>query len=96
MEYITERLWLDTEIPFALYRGTGFSCQDVENGKVYMHNHHSLEINFCLSGEGEYTIINETYPILKNDIFIINNLFDLTNGSFKNLINTSLLECDCL
>ena len=74
MEYITERLWLDTEIPFALYRGTGFSRQDVENGKNYMHNHHSLEINFCISGEGEYTIIDETYPILKNDIFIINNL----------------------
>ena len=74
MEYITERLWLDTEIPFALYRGTGFSRQDVENGKNYMHNHHSLEINFCISGEGEYTIIDETYPILRNDIFIINNL----------------------
>lgn len=29
-------------------------------------------------------------------IFIINNLFDLTNGSFKNLINTNLQECDCL
>lgn len=29
-------------------------------------------------------------------IFIINNLFDLTNGSFKNLINTNLRECDCL
>lgn len=74
MKYITEALWLDTEIPFAVYRGKGFSRKDVEEDRAYMHNHHSLEINFCTSGEGQYTIIDETYPIQKDDIFIINNL----------------------
>lgn len=74
MDYITEVLWLDKEIPFAIYNGKGFSYRDEEENKVYMHNHHSLEINFCVSGEGQYTITDENYPILKDDIFIINNL----------------------
>ena len=39
-----------------------------------MHNHHSLEINFCSNGEGEYIISDTRYPIQKDDIFIINNL----------------------
>lgn len=74
MDYITEALRLDKEIPFAVYNGTGFSNQDERDNKVYMHNHHSLEINFCVSGEGQYTITDENYPIKKDDIFIINNL----------------------
>lgn len=74
MEYITEVLTLDKDFPFAIYKGKGFSHQDEKNNRVYMHNHHSLEINFCVSGEGQYTIIDDTYPILQDDIFIINNL----------------------
>ncbi len=74
MEYITEVLMLDKDFPFAIYNGKGFSHQDEKNNRVYMHNHHSLEINFCVSGEGQYTIIDDKYPILQDDIFIINNL----------------------
>lgn len=74
MEYITEVLRLDKEFPFAVYSGTGFSSEDEKNKKIYMHNHHSLEINFCVSGEGEYLISDERYPIYQDDIFIINNL----------------------
>ena len=74
MEYITEVLMLDKDFPFAIYNGKGFSYQDEKNNRVYMHNHHSLEINFCVSGEGQYTIIDDKYPILQDDIFIINNL----------------------
>ncbi len=74
MEYITEKLLLDKDFPFAIYNGTGFTKQDEQTGKTYMHNHHSLEINFCLSGTGQYTIIDDNYPIFKDDIFIINNL----------------------
>lgn len=74
MDYITEVLVLDKDFPFAIWKGTGFSHRDEKENKVYMHNHHSLEINFCVNGEGQYTIIDDKYPILKDDIFIINNL----------------------
>lgn len=73
MDYITEVLYLDKNFPFAIYNGTGFSAQDIATDKAYMHNHHSLEINFCLSGSGRYTITDEVYPIQEGDIFIINN-----------------------
>lgn len=74
MDYITDVLVLDKDFPFAIYKSSGFSHQAEKENKVYMHNHHCLEINFCLNGDGQYTIIDENYPILKDDIFIINNL----------------------
>ena len=74
MKYITETLWIDKDFPFAIYHGRGFTEKDIEENKSYMHNHHSLEINFCVSGEGEYIIQDEKYPIKKDDIFVINNL----------------------
>lgn len=74
MRYLTEFLSLEKDFPFAIYSGVGFSPQDNSDGRSYMHNHHSLEINFCLSGEGLYTITDIDYPILPGDLFIINNL----------------------
>ena len=73
MEYITDIILPDKEFPFAIHYGSGFSAEDEQNQKAYMHNHHCLEINFCLSGEGQYFITDDIYPICKDDIFIINN-----------------------
>lgn len=74
MNYITEVLLLDKDFPFAIYNGIGFSAEAEKENKCYMHNHRSLEINFCLSGDGEYIITDDRYPIHKDDLFIINNL----------------------
>lgn len=74
MNYITDVILLDKDFPFFIWYGKGFSPQDEINNKAYMHNHHCLEINFCVAGSGQYTIADETYPIEKDDIFIINNL----------------------
>lgn len=74
MDYITEIILLDKEFPFFVGYGGGFSYQDEKDDKVYMHNHHCLEINFCVAGNGQYIITDESYPILKDDIFIINNM----------------------
>lgn len=74
MEYITDTFLPDKDFPFAIFDGEGFSAEDEKNGRTYMHNHHCLEINFCLSGHGEYLITDESYPICPDDIFIINNL----------------------
>lgn len=38
-----------------------------------MHNHYCLEINLALSSGGTYYIGENSYPINKNDIFVINN-----------------------
>lgn len=73
MEYITEVIRLDKNFPFAIYDGKGFSNDAVRNGKIYMHKHYCLEINFVLSDGGTYYIGENAYPIRKNDIFIINN-----------------------
>ena len=86
MEYITEILTLDKDFPFAIYPGKGFTAEDEKNQKTYMHNHHSLEINFCLSGEGQYVITDDEYPIRKDDIFIINNLeYHMTKNCSKDM-----------
>ena len=74
MNYITEVIVLDKEFPFRIGYGGGFSLQSIEENKAYMHNHQCLEINFCVSGEGQYTINKEDYPIEKDDLFIINNM----------------------
>ena len=74
MEYITEILQLDSQMPFAVFHGNGFSEQDVQDDKAYMHRHHSLEINFCLWGEGKYIIGEKEYEIHPYDMFIINDL----------------------
>ena len=73
MEYITEVFKLEKKFPFTIFRGKGFSADAVKNGKTYMHNHYCLEINLALSSGGTYYIGDNTYPINKNDIFIINN-----------------------
>lgn len=74
MEYITESIYMEKEFPFAVYKGRGFTPEDERLQKAYMHNHHCLEINLCLSGEGQYYITDDIYPVQKDDIFIINNL----------------------
>lgn len=74
MEYITETIYMDKEFPFAVYNGKGFTAEDERQQKAYMHNHPCLEINLCLSGEGEYYITDDIYPVRTEDIFIINNL----------------------
>ena len=71
MRYLTEKLLLDKDFPFEIYYGGG---KNDNEDTFYLHNHHCLEINFCLEGEGKYIISDTEYPILKNDIFIINNL----------------------
>ncbi len=73
MEYITDIFLPDKDFPFAIQYGSGFSAEDEKNQTAYMHNHHCLEINFCLSGNGQYIITDDTYPICRDDIFIINN-----------------------
>lgn len=74
MEYMTDLLALEKDFPFAIHHGSGYSAATGDHQKFCMHNHHCLEINFCFSGEGQYVITNDRYPICKDDIFIINNL----------------------
>lgn len=73
MEYITEEFKLDKKFPFTAFKGKGFSAEAVRSGRVYMHNHYCLEINLALSSGGTYYIGENSYPINKGDIFIINN-----------------------
>lgn len=73
MIYLTEAFPLDKKFPFTVFKGKGFSAEAVKNGNVYMHNHYCLEINLALSSGGTYYIGDSSYPINKNDIFIINN-----------------------
>lgn len=74
MEYRTEILHIDPQFPFAVYHGTGFSPEEYDSGASYMHRHHSLEINYCLRGQGRYMIGDQVYPIEPGDLFIINDL----------------------
>lgn len=73
MEYLTEVFRLDKKFPFTIFKGKGFSPEKIKSGNVYMHNHYCLEINLALSSGGTYYIGENSYPINKNDIFIINN-----------------------
>lgn len=73
MKHLTEVFRLDKKFPFTVFKGKGFSAEDVKNGNVYMHNHYCLEINLALSLGGTYYIGDNSYPINENDIFIINN-----------------------
>ena len=74
MEYRTEALHIDPQFPFAVYHGTGFAPAEYENDISYMHRHHSLEINYCLHGQGRYLIGEQVYPVAPGDLFIINDL----------------------
>lgn len=74
MDYITELLEVQEDFPFVASIGSGFTREEESGGRVYMHNHHSLEINYCLEGEGRYIIGDDQYPIRPEDVFIINNL----------------------
>lgn len=74
MEYRTEVLHIDPQFPFAVYHGTGFAPAEYENDISYMHRHHSLEINYCLRGQGRYLIGEQVYPVEPGDLFIINDL----------------------
>lgn len=86
MDYITDAIFLDKEFPFAVYNGAVFTEEDERNNRIYMHNHHCLEINLCLSGEGQYYIMDDIYPIRSNDIFIINNLeYHMTRNCTKDM-----------
>lgn len=73
MKAITEIIKLNQEFPFEIFRGVGFSQKDIASGNAYWHNHACLELNYILSPGGTYYIGDETYPICKDDIFIINN-----------------------
>lgn len=74
MRYITENLpGIEKNFPFYIYRGKRFTLDDYNQGKAWMHNHHSLEINFVRNGGGTYYIGENRYKIKTNDIFIINN-----------------------
>ncbi len=74
MDYKTDVLHIDRQFPFAVYHGTGYTVEEFNSGKTYMHRHQSLEINYCLSGNGWYDIGEQTYEINKGDLFIINDL----------------------
>lgn len=74
MERITELLDLQKDFPFVVWQGRGFTRQEEAAGKVYLHNHHGLEINYCLEGKGQYVIGENSYPIEPGDVFIINNM----------------------
>lgn len=74
MEYRTEVLHIDPQFPFAVYHGVGFAPAEYENDISYMHRHHSLEINYCLRGQGHYLIGEQVYPVEPGDLFIINDL----------------------
>ena len=73
MDRITEVFKLDESFPLRVFRGKEFMPEAIKSGKVYMHNHYCLEINLALSSGGTYHIGDSTYPIEKNDIFVINN-----------------------
>lgn len=74
MKYITEALEIQEDFPLVVSIGSGFSREEEQSGRAVMHNHHSLEINYCLEGEGRYLIGDDQYPIFPGDVFIINNL----------------------
>ncbi|MGN0752892.1 MAG: helix-turn-helix domain-containing protein [Aristaeellaceae bacterium] len=74
MDYRTEVLHIDPQFPFAVYHGRGFSPDEYERGASYMHRHHSLEINYCLHGQGRYLIGEQVYPVEPGDLFFINDL----------------------
>ena len=74
MDYRTEVLQIDPQFPFAVYHGKGFALAEYDGGASYMHRHHSLEINYCLQGQGRYLIGDQVYPIETGDLFIINDL----------------------
>ena len=74
MNYRTDVLRIDPHFPFAIYRGSGYTVEQYQTGQSWMHKHHSLEINYVLHGCGRYEIGDQTYPIKKGDLFIINDL----------------------
>ena len=74
LEYRTEILQMDPQFPFEVYCGSGFSAEDCQNGRDYMHRHRSLEINLCMQGSGHYIIDETEYEIQPYDLFIINDL----------------------
>ena len=74
MNFRTTVLRLDPQFPFAIYHGKGFNIEQYEQNKSFMHRHHSLEINYVLSGRGRYEIGDQVYPVEAGDLFIINDL----------------------
>jgi len=83
MEYITAIIQLDTDFPFRLFQGEGASIYP--GTALTLHNHHCLELNYAMQGEGHYIIGDREYDILPGDIFIINNL------EYHMAVNTSNL-----
>ncbi len=57
------------EFPFDTFEGTGIT----EEEQFCLHNHDCLELNYCVSGKGEYHIGDKKYEIRKGDLFVINN-----------------------
>lgn len=74
MNYRTDVLRIEPKFPFAIYKGSGYTMQQYENGQSWMHRHHSLEINYVLRGSGRYEIGDQSYPAETGDLFIINDL----------------------
>lgn len=74
MEFRTEIVHFEPLVPFRIMYGKGITLEAYQTGAFYMHRHHCLEINYCVSGHGWYEIGDEKYPIEPGDIFIINNL----------------------
>ena len=74
MNYRTAMLHIDPQFPFAIYRGSGYTLDQYQNGQSWMHKHHCLEINYVLNGHGRYEIGDQIYPIEKGNLFIINDL----------------------
>jgi len=74
MDYKTEVVKLDPQFPFSVFTGAGFSARHHAMGLSFMHRHHSLEINYCTGGRGQYVIGDRTYEVCPGDLFLINDL----------------------
>lgn len=65
MAFLKEDIHFDGPVSFAFY--------ETDARQIMIHCHDCLELNFILNGTGHYIIENNSYPIEKGDIFLINN-----------------------
>jgi quercetin dioxygenase-like cupin family protein len=91
---------LRTQSPFAGYNGkmvhgdkSSFVQWDIEAGApVPMHNHPHEQIGFCLEGEFEFTVGDETHVMCAGDVVVIPSMVmhggkALTNCRFVDIFS---------